>query len=1059
MIRKKHKCGFKTTAKNPVLVALLSFFLIFGVPGKLNSENFYIQILESDKGFTKANYNSIHQDKDGFLWLCTQTGLLRYSGAKIRKFIPDAKTDNGIKTEFFYQLVEDAENNLWIATRKGLSWMHPARQEIQTFLNNKDDSLSIPNNRIFNLEILNDSILLLACDRSGITSFNKKTHKVARIRPEFEDMPVRPENFWIRQYFIHSDSVIFLRASSGYYRYNPVSNIVTPFVDKLLSKNNIKEVQNLFQDQQNQFWFQDQNNNLYKWQPGIKLTRIHDDLLDEVRQDGGFSFFNFDSTTILINTPTQNFLLHTTEHILKELDFRFDRDIDLNKTRITAICRTTDDNVFIAFRNGTLGQINPFQQEFKYKALCEPNKSRSLNFAFALDDSVYHKRYISSFYHHSIVVEDLLNGDVKEINKFSSDGISSNRMIFDSHGRLWICQQDGIMEINRATLEATLHKPDEPAITLFEIAEIRPGVLMAGSFREGLYRFEPDAGIFKKVPENRGWISTQVFSMQYDPAHDVLWIGTVRNGLFRYDVDSDSFTQFLPESGNPHSIGGDWVRSIAIDSLGYVWMAADPAGLTRFDYNASEGKQFRSFSIKDGLPSNHVAGIGVSHDGMIWITTLNGVASMDPYDDFSIKTWEIKNGEYNYGFHYANLSINTSNQVLIGTFYGYLQFDPAKLQQNQNPPKVYLTHFSVLDRQPVARSILPGNPITLKHNENYFNIDFAVVNFVDPQLNTIYYSLDDGQPEWLEIKGSSRINFSKIAPGKYFFRLKAKNGDGIWSENQLNIPLIITPPFWNTWWFYSLIVMMIAGTMMIAFRYRLNQLLTQNRLRAEKQMIQTKMEQEVATLQMTALRAQMNPHFIFNCLNSINRFIVINDNETASEYLTKFSRLIRLVLDNSRSEIISLKKEIETVGLYVEMEKLRFLDKFDCQIELDPDISPGKVGIQPMFIQPYAENAIWHGLMHKQGKGNLLIKINKQTPHLVVTIQDDGIGRFKAQEIKSKQMTYNPSHGMKVTAERLSILNKKLKADAKIIVTDLYDKSKNPLGTRVELRLPYDKLM
>jgi streptogramin lyase len=1058
MISKKHICGIKTTIRNLVLLALFSSFLFFGALRKLYSENYYIQILESDKGFPKANYNSIYQDKYGFLWLCTQTGLLRYSGSNIKKFVPEASPDNGIKTEFFYQLVEDAEHNLWIATRKGLSWLDPSRQNIQTFLHDKDNSLTIPNNRIFNIEILNDSILLLACDRSGITSFNKHTHQVARISPEFINMPQKPENFWIRQYFIHSDSLVFLRTSTEYFRYNPVLNIVAPIVDELLRANNIKLVLNLFCDEHNQFWFQDQKNNLYKWEPGISLTPIHNDLLDEVRSAGGFGFFNFDSTRVLINNPSQNFLLHTTEHSLTKLDFSFELDADLNKTSITAICRTTDNNVFIAFRNGMLGQINPFQQEFKYKALVDPNTSRPLNFAFVLDDTAYKKRFISSFYHQSILVEDLISGEVSEIKKASQVGISSNRMIPDSQGRLWICQDNGIMEINRATLETTFHKPDEPAITLFEMAEIRPGVMMVGSFREGLFRFEPDAGIFKKVPETRGWISTQVFSMQYDPVHDVLWVGTVRNGLFRYDVNSDSFTQFLPESGNPQSIGGDWVRSIAIDSAGFVWMAADPAGLSRFDYNAPEGRQFRSFSIKDGLPSNHVAGLGVSNNGDIWLTTLNGVASMDPHN-FSIKSWEIKNGEYNYGFHYANLSINQNNQVLIGTFYGYLQFDPQKLRQNQNPPSVYVTGFSVLDQNPVGRRFQPESPITLKHNENYFNIDFALVNFVDPQLSTVYYSLDNGQPEWLEIRESSRINFSKIAPGKYFFRLKAQNGDGIWSENQVNFPLVIKPPFWNTWWFYGLILMMIASMIMIAFRYRLNQLLTQNRLKAEKQMIQAEMEREVATLQMTALRAQMNPHFIFNCLNSINRFIVINDNETASEYLTKFSRLIRLVLDNSRSETISLKKEIETVGLYVEMEKLRFLEKFDYHIEIDPDISPENIGIQPMFIQPYAENAIWHGLMHKQNKGNLLIKIKKQMPHLVVTIQDNGIGRTKAHEIKSKQMTYNRSHGMKVTAERLSILNKKLKADAKITVTDLFDYSKNPSGTLVELWLPYDNLM
>ncbi len=1020
----------------------------------LKAESVYIQILRSDKGFSKANYNSIFQDQDGFLWLSTQTGLIQYSGAFLKNYTAVADADNEIRSEFFYQLLETKNQEFWIATRNGLTWMDANRKHSKTFVNEENDPESIPNNRIFNIIQYKDSVLFLACDRSGITWFNIKSRKAQKIQPVFAGIEKEPTNFWIREYFACHDTAVFLRTAAGYFRYNPTNHVVSPVIDDLLIAEGITEIRNLFLDRKKNIWIQNSSNELFKWDPDKLLVKISN---TEYRlpQESGYGFFQYDPEHILVNTSSGNFLVNMNSCEIQTIEFQSEKGEQLNRSRIMDLLRTDDDNVFIAFRNGFLGQINPYQQEFRFRQLVNPEQQNPINNSHILDDTVYKKRYISNYHHDAIIVEDLKTGAIVQIPKFTTGGISANKMLIDSRGRLWICQGQGIMEVNRATLATKFHKPDQPASLMFEIAEIRPGVMMAGSFSNGLFRFEPDKGVFTKEPETRGWMSTQVFSLKYDPKHDILWIGTVRNGLFRYDIENEIFTQFLPESGNPYSVGGDWIRSLAIDSLGYLWMTADPGGLSRFDYNAPPEKAFITLSIKDGLPSNHISGLGLSADGTIWISSLGGIASLNP-DNFEVKTWEVHNGVYNYGFHYANLSINSLNQIFVGTLYGYIHFDPSKLRLNTVPPKVYLTDFLLMDQGSEKRIITNGKPLRLRYNENAFSFEFAVVNFNDAHLNNVLYSLDKSTPEWQEIRGSTRIYFPKTAPGSYTLRLKASNSGGIWSNRSVELPVRIDPPFWNTWWFYGLLILVMAVLVFAAFRYRLNQLVRENQLKSEKQILRSEMEREIANLEMVALRSLMNPHFIFNCLNSINRFIIINDNQTASEYLTKFSRLIRLVLDNSRSEKISLRKEVETLRLYIEMEKLRFVDKFEYELFIDPDLNLEHLAIQPMLIQPYIENAIWHGLMHKLAKGNLQIALRKQMKQLVVTIQDNGIGRKQAMEIKSRQMTFSSSHGMKVTAERLAILNKKLNHDARIHVTDLYDAGQKPAGTLVELILPLD---
>ncbi len=1020
------------------------------------AHSYSVEILGKDKGFEKSNFISITQDKSGFLWFCTQTGLIQYTGANTKKYIPASADSNGLLAEFYYQAYEDAQQFLWLASRNGFYRMDFSRKQVMAFFKEKRNPNSIPNNRVFSLLPYNDSLLFLACDRSGIVHFNTRKLQAERIRPNIEHTAIDEDRFWVRQYYFHSDTCVFLRTNSGYLQYNPIRQVVSAIKDTNGNLQQIQGMSSLFKDRDGFFWFADEQGKIWRWWPNKSLEAITDSSLQLAILAGENNFFDLDEQHLLISTAVQNFVLNKADFSLEQLELRSRLEDDLGKTTITSLYRTDDGNLFLGFRNGFLGQINPQQQQFQYKPLVS-NTENSLNVAFIIDDTLYQKRYFTNYLGNDFFVEDLKTGNIKSFPKQSFSRISSNRILFDSQERLWAVQNEGVVEIDRLTQTLSFHKPDEPAWMLFDMVEIGPGEFVVGSFRNGLYHFKPDEGIFYKLAEKDGWIPTQIFSLFFDAQHNILWIGTVRNGLFRYDISTAQFKQYMPEVGNPKSIGGDWVRSFAMDHQGYLWMTTDPMGLSRFDYHAPEQEAFRNFSIQDGLPSNHASGLVVAADGTLWLSGLNGLASINPLTS-EIKQWPIEKGAYNYRFHYANMSVNQSNQILIGTEKGYLQFDPEKLMLNTVPPKVYLTDFVVMDKD--QRKISTGlsrQPIELKYNENYFNIEFAVINFAEPERNKVYYQLQGDRSDWQPIGHTNQIYFSKVSPGSYTFRLRAQNGDGVWSENEINIPIVIRPPFWRTTWFFVLMTALFVLILFLAFRYRLQHLLRENQLKNEKQMLQSEMEREMATLEMTALRAQMNPHFIFNCLNSINRFIIVNDNDTASEYLTKFSRLIRQVLDNSRSEKISLEREINTLLLYIEMEKLRFVDKFNFDIQVDEKLQCYQTFIQPMMVQPYVENAIWHGLMPLQEGGMLQISFKKVAGQLVVSVEDNGIGRQRSQAMKTMQCMPQRSHGMKVTAERLAMLNKKVNARAEIIVSDLLDKDEKPCGTRVELILPLDR--
>ena len=229
--------------------------------------------------------------------------------------------------------------------------------------------------------------------------------------------------------------------------------------------------------------------------------------------------------------------------------------------------------------------------------------------------------------------------------------------------------------------------------------------------------------------------------------------------------------------------------------------------------------------------------------------------------------------------------------------------------------------------------------------------------------------------------------------------------------------------------------------------------------RLEGERAKAALQQRTKELEIQALRSQMNPHFIFNCLNAINRFVLGHETEAASDYLTKFSRLMRMIMNHSRHSLITLADELEVLRLYLDMESLRFKNAFDYSILLDDDIEAGDVLIPPLLLQPFVENAVWHGLMHKQGRGQLSVIIQERNDLLTITIRDNGVGRKRADDLKSKSVEKYKSMGLQITAQRLALLTGKEEPGHLFEIEDLYDEEGKAAGTQVVLKIRINRSM
>lgn len=325
------------------------------------------------------------------------------------------------------------------------------------------------------------------------------------------------------------------------------------------------------------------------------------------------------------------------------------------------------------------------------------------------------------------------------------------------------------------------------------------------------------------------------------------------------------------------------------------------------------------------------------------------------------------------------------------------------------------------------------------YNENNIEISFITTSFHHQGLLKYAYKINEIYNDWqYRDFNENKVNFTALQPGKYSFSVKAINENNIESE-PITYRFIIHPPFWATWWFYSLLGMVFITATVFVYRFQL-----------KKQRKKIELQNELNASKLIAIQSQMNPHFIFNAINSIQDLILKGDIDNSYNYIIKFSKLVRQTLNFSDKEFIDIEEEIELLETYLELEKLRFKDDFEYTIT---NHNAEDVQVPPMLVQPFVENAIKHGLLHKEGLKKLEITFNlNDTLHC--TVVDNGVGRKRAQEIKQRQQKSHPSFSVDATKKRFEIMVSHYQNDFSVTYTDLMNNDK-PVGTQVNISMPF----
>jgi two-component sensor histidine kinase len=327
----------------------------------------------------------------------------------------------------------------------------------------------------------------------------------------------------------------------------------------------------------------------------------------------------------------------------------------------------------------------------------------------------------------------------------------------------------------------------------------------------------------------------------------------------------------------------------------------------------------------------------------------------------------------------------------------------------------------------------------LPYETGIIRIKYTGFYYARPEDIIYRYQLIGRDSSW-NFTTARMLEFSSLDPGNYKLLVQAGAKDGVWGEST-EVRFKISTPYWRTWWFITLAVIAVSGLLYLTIRWLLKRLRKGDII-----------EKKLVHLERSALLAQMNPHFIFNSLNSIQSYIANNENDKANRFLAKFSRLIRAMLNHSRSPKVSLQEEINSLELYLELEKMRFKGKFEFVINVDPDIDTHEIELPPLLIQPYLENAIIHGLAKKDGVGRIELFYMLMGKHLIATVTDNGIGIEQSKQLKENSSSLHKSVGMTITQKRLELLDENNK-DKKVNIEEVKDRHGKVLGTKVEVKI------
>lgn len=741
-----------------------------------------------DTNSISSNYiQCLHEDRAGMLWVGTYSnGLNKYNRYTDRftRYQHDENDPVSISSNRINAVYEDKDENLWIGTSAGLNKLI---RKNNRFICYKQDSSNINSSRDFITFIMeDDSRLLWLATHAGLYLFEKSPGKFYSFKEYFTlDDVFKTKS--ISLCYQDDSGVIWMGATGGLYQFIKDSNELFHYpIDTPESRPQFSNHIQTLADAGAYFWL-GTTDGLYKFDKTEKaftryahdaknhLSLLENNITSVLKDKGGCFWFGLASKGV-----------NKRNSIRSHVKYYFPNPFDSGsiEDRITSLHLSRSGKIWI----GT----------HAYGFLCFDKR----------------REEFLIFQHDPLNPNSLSSNDVRCVYE-------------DRHGFVWIGTAEGLNKFEPKTGKF-LHYSNAPEDAnslsysgVMAIIEAANGSFYVGTYH-GFTEFNPITGKFVRYlndPENPQSISHNIILTIYEDSDHFIWIGTQGGGLNRFDPMTRRFTHYKNNPANPHSLGSNIVEAIyefPYENRPTLWVGTQGGGLCRFD---KETQQFYIFTKKDGLPDNRVQSMVADRHGNLWLTTIRCITRFD-VSRGSFKNFEISS-ELPVNPHVCLM--DEEGEIFFGGYRGLLRFFPDSMLNNKYLPNVVLTDFKVNNKSVRLDTVITERKsIVLSHRENIVSFEFAALDFSRSEFNQYAYRMESVDKDWVFTDWKRRYaTYTGLAPGEYTFRVKGSNNDGVWNEEGASLKIIITPPWWQTWWAYSLYLTLLALTLYILRLYDL----------------------------------------------------------------------------------------------------------------------------------------------------------------------------------------------------------------------------------------------
>ena len=981
--------------------AFICILLFTQIPGRAQAPKLVFKHISTDQGLSNSTIESIFQDSRGFMWFGTRDGLNRYDGYQITIYRNDVKDTTTISDNYISCIYEDRNHTLWVGTINGLNAFDAAKNQFTRYKHQPQNLKAITNNQVTSINEDKSGNLWVGTFGGGLNMFHSRDKSFSSFRHSTSPKSLSDDK--VNSIYEDSQGNLWVGTEKGLDMFLPQKQ---QFVFYKPPQNS--GIRNIKEDKDGNLWLGTEENGLLKFQPqqrqfytyqhqqtnksSLGSNQVRSILVDK---KGSLWVGGINAGLNLYHPPTNSFFNYQNEP---------DNATSLSQRTVSALFEDNHGNLWVGTHRGGINLYSSSALKFNLFRADGKEKSLSYNDVRAFCEDPTGNIWIGTD-GGGLNLFNQQNQTFKHFrhNPYDNGSIGSNEILHvaeDSEGNLWVSTWGGGLNLLKAGSSRFDHFTNNPGDSttissnyIQKTFEDHNKNLWIATYYGGLNLLEKGTKKFSRIVASADGKSrlqgNNIVSIEEDKTGSI-WIGTDDGGLNRYNVETKTFDHYFNKAEKAPDL-----RVLFTDSKGRLWVGH--AGLYLFD----EAKnKFSLATTVGGLGTEFIKGITEDTQGVLWISTSNGLTQFDPQKK-TYKKYNTSDGLQGLEFE-ANAYLKTKDgQMFFGGVNGFNSFYPEKIRINSFIPPVQLTEFQIFNKEilpsqdgPLQSDISLAKEIKLDYRQSTISFGFAALDYTATENNHYAYRLEGLEDNWNFVGTDHKATYTNLDPGTYTFRVKASNNDGVWNEQGAAVKIMITPPFWQTWWFIGLMLLLFFSAVIAYYQFRRRQERAKLELakREEMQQMQLQFFTNISHEFRTPLSLILGP--LEKLQKENNQPAFTHSYKVMHRNVNRMLELITELMDFRKAETGSLKLKVMPGNLQlflqeIEEEFSELAQEKKIKFTIDVPENVGEVWFDRQVLEKIMINLVSNSFKYTPDEGSIIVEVLTSLENFTPTFIND----------------------------------------------------------------------